>query len=208
MFNTILNNEINKIINKGTGAGGANTNFNGIMFENKTSIENKLLENNFKKIIMNKNKYGYYYIKTNNENNKIIYLTQSGFQSYFKENFNFNIYKKPDEAFVILNNNTFYIKILEKKNQNVEGSVEDKLKTGLFNKKEYEKIFKYEIEKNNIIFNYNISYGFCISKFLQEKFESNKIKYNIIKEIMDEDGIKIFYGDNDNYFDILLNWVL
>jgi len=208
MFNTILNNEINKIINKGTGAGGANTNFNGIMFENKTSIENKLLENNFEKKIMNTNKYGYYYIKTNNENNKIIYLTQSGFQSYFKENFNFNIYKKPDEAFVILNNNTFYIKILEKKNQNVEGSVEDKLKTGLFNKKEYEKIFKYEIEKNNIIFNYNISYGFCISKFLQEKFESNKIKYNIIKEIMDEDGIKIFYGDNDNYFDILLNWVL
>ena len=70
-------NEIS-IKNKGTGAGGANTNINGISFENKTSIENKLLENNFTKIIMNnKNKYGYYFECNNVENNnKIIYLTQ------------------------------------------------------------------------------------------------------------------------------------
>ncbi len=32
----------NKIINKGTGAGGANTNYNGLSFEEKTSIESKL----------------------------------------------------------------------------------------------------------------------------------------------------------------------
>ena len=131
-------------LNKGIGAGGKNTTINGILFECKTCIENKLLENKFNKVIINKknkkNKYNYYF-EYKNENTKIIYLTQSGFKLYFKEYYNINIYKQPDEAFVIYSDDKFYIKILEKKNQNVEGSVEDKLKTGLFNKKEYEKIF-------------------------------------------------------------------
>jgi hypothetical protein len=74
----------NKIINKGTGVGGANTILNGSSFEIKTSIENKLLKNNFTKIILNKNnKYGYYF-----EFDNIIYLTQSVFNLYFKSNKN------------------------------------------------------------------------------------------------------------------------
>jgi hypothetical protein len=141
-----------------------------MLFENKTCIENKLLENNFVKIIINKkNKYGYYF-----ENNNIIYLTQSGLKLYIKLKFNINIYKHPDEAFIIFKNNNYYLKILEKKNQNVDGSVEDKLKTGKFNSREYEKML------NNTKYNFIISYAFCINKFLQEKFESNQIKSNII----------------------------
>jgi hypothetical protein len=53
-----------------------------------------------------------------------------------------------------------------------------------------------------------IEYAFCISKFLQNKFESNNIKYNIIKEIMLEDNIKIFYGEDDNYLDIIYDWII
>ena len=52
------------INNKGTGAGGANTTLNGSLFEERTSIENKLLENKYiKKEIdtKNKNKKGYYF---------------------------------------------------------------------------------------------------------------------------------------------------
>jgi hypothetical protein len=121
-----------------------------------------------------------------------------------KKEFDINIYKNPDEAFIIFNNNDVYIKILEKKNQNVEGSVEDKLKTGGFNKREYEKMISKE-NKTKYIF--SISYAFCVSKFLQNKFESNQIKYNIIKEIMTEDNIKIFYGEDEKYFDTLLEWI-
>ena len=190
-----------KIINKGSGAGGANTLINGLSFENKTSIENKLLKNNFEKIIMNKkNKYGYYF-QNNNMNKKIIYLTQSGFKLYCKKEFNIDIYKQPDEAFIIIYNNIYHIKILEKKNQNVDGSVEDKLKTGQFNKREYEKMFK------KIPHKFNIYYAFCISKFLQDKFQSNQIKYNNMIEIMKEDDIKIFYGEDEKYFDILFEWI-
>jgi hypothetical protein len=188
----------NKIINKGTGAGGVNTTLNGSSFEIKTSIEDKLLKNNFIKIILNKNnKYGYYF-----EFDNIIYLTQSGFKLYFKLKFNITVYKYPDEAFLILNNNKYYLKILEKKNQNVAGSVEDKLKTGAFNRKEYDKMLNNKTDKIFII-----SYAFCISKYLQDKFESNQIKYNNMLEIMKEDNIKIFYGENDNYFDVIYEWI-
>ena len=186
--------------NKGKHAGGANTILNGLFFENKTSIEKNLIKKKFNKVIINKNKYGYYYeyIK---ENNKIIYLTQSGFKLYFKKNFNIDVYKHPDEAFLIISNNEYYLKILEKKNQNVEGSIEDKLKTGFFNKREYEKMLV------NITHKFNVDYAFCISKFLQAKFQSNNIKYNNIKEIMDDDNIKIFYGDDKNYFNTLFRWI-
>jgi len=42
-----------KIINKGTGAGGAKTNINGLTFENKTSVLQYLLDNSYIKIIIN-----------------------------------------------------------------------------------------------------------------------------------------------------------
>ena len=189
-------------INKGTGAGGTNTNINGLSFEKKTSIENKLIENEFKKNIITNTKNGYYFEYNDlNINKKIIYLTQGGFKLYFKKEFNIDSYKIPDEAFIIIHNNEYNIKILEKKNQNVEGSVEDKLKTGLFTKKEYEKILK------KIPYKLNIHYAFCVSKFLQDKFQSNQIKYNNMMEIMTEDNIKLFYGDNENYFDTLFEWI-
>lgn len=199
--------QINVYKNKGTGAGGANTNANGLIFENKTSIEKKLLENNFQKVIMNKkNKYGYYF-ESKKENNKIIYLTQSGFKLYLKKKFDIDVYKQPDEAFIIIYNNEYHIKILEKKNQNVDGSVEDKLKTGQFNRREYEKIIKKVIETQQTPYKCYIHYAFCVSKFLQDKFESNQIKYKNIKEIMMEDDIKIFYGEDEKYFDILFEWI-
>lgn len=194
-------------INKGINAGGKNTVISGLTFKNKTSIENKLLENNFVKyLINNKNKYGYYF-ELNDKNNKILYLTQTGLKLYLKKFYDVNIYKHPDESFIIFKNNEIHIKILEKKNQNVSGSVEDKLKTGKFNKTEYEKMIRKEFDKNNIQNKLKITYAFCVSSFLKNKLNSNSIKYNIIKEILDDDDIKIFYGDDDNYFDILYEWI-
>jgi len=188
-------------MNKGIGAGGKKTVINGSLFEIKTSVEKKLLENNYKKKIMSKNKFGYYFENIYGSV-KTIYLTQNGFKEYFKKYYNLDIYKQPDEAFIIISDDMLKIKILEKKNQNVEGSVEDKLKTGLFNKKEYEKMF---LPILNI--KLTVSYAFCVSKFLQNKFESDSIKYKIYKEIMNEDNIKLFYSDDKNYFNNLFDWI-
>ena len=203
-YESIINKQyknIKKNNNKGIGAGGKNTTLNGNIFENKTSIENILISNNYVKKLLNNNKYGYY-LEYNLPPKKIIYLTQSGLKTYIKNTFNINIYRHPDEAFLIIQNNKYYLKILEKKNQNVDGSVEDKLKTGLFNKKEYEKMLN---QNQNIIF--NIEYAFCLSKFLQNKFESNQIKYQTMKQLILDDNIKIFYGDDNDYIDKLYLWI-
>jgi hypothetical protein len=194
------------IKNKGTNAGGAKTNHNGLAFEAKTCIENKLLENKFNKIIMNPKTKNDYYFEIEYDNIKIIYLTKHGFKLYCKINFNIDSYKEPDEAFIIYykNKNIIDIKILEKKNQNMEGSVEDKLKTGDFTKKEYQKIFN----KTKYDYTFIISYAFCVSKFLQNKLESNYKKYINLKEILADDGTKIFYGEDENYFDLIYNWII
>jgi hypothetical protein len=59
----IIEEKDNLIKNKGTGAGGKNTNKNGKSFENITDIETKLIENKYEKMKMDKSKYGYYLYK-------------------------------------------------------------------------------------------------------------------------------------------------
>lgn len=194
-----------KIINKGTGAGGANTNKNGLKFEEKTCIEPYLEKKDFDKICFkSKNKNSYYYQYIYDDNKKIIYFTKAGFKMYFKEIFNISTYKEPDEGYLLINNNKYYLKILEKKNQNVNGSVEEKLKTGDFIKQEYELM----INNNEKNINFNVSFAFCVSKFLQDKLSSNNEKFININKIMKKQNIEIFFGDDENYFDKLFNWII
>lgn len=199
-----------KIINRGTGAGGANTNKNGLKFEEKTSIENFLLNAKFNKICMNEsdkksNKQCYYYEFNDIDNKrKIIYFTKKGFKIYFRENFDMCTYKEPDEAYLIIKDNKYHLKILEKKNQNVEGSVEEKLKTGNFVKQEYELM----INDNNKNINLEVSFAFCVSKFLQNKLASDIPKYININKIMKRENIQLFYGDDDDYFQKLYDWIM
>ncbi len=82
------------------------------------------------------NRKGIYY-EYNDDNINIIYFKKNSFKLYFEKEFNIITYRQPDEAYLIKskinNDNNYILKILEKKNQNVDGSVEDKLKTGAFN---------------------------------------------------------------------------
>lgn len=80
------------IVNKGTGAGGANTNATGKSFEQKTENETRLLASGFiRKQIpgCEKNKTGYYLVKETitNPDQSIIYLTQGGLKAYFNHFF-------------------------------------------------------------------------------------------------------------------------
>ena len=189
------NNDLIK--NKGSGAGGKNTNKNGKSFENITDIETKLIDNKYEKKNIDKTKYGYYLYK-NIDNNKIIYVSQNGLKIYIKQKFDIELFRNPDEAYIIEKNGKYIIKILEKKAQNVEGSVETKLWSGPALKREYEIIMG-----NNFV----IEYSFCISKFLQEKIISNDKKYKVLKQILDESNINIFFGEDSNYFDKIYEWI-
>jgi hypothetical protein len=189
------NNDLIK--NKGTGAGGKNTNKNGKSFENITNIETKLIDNKYEKKNIDKTKYGYYLYK-NIDNNKIIYVSQNGLKLYIKQKFDIELFRNPDEAYIIEKNGKYIIKILEKKAQNVEGSVETKLWSGPALKREYEIIMG-----NNFV----IEYAFCVSNFLQEKIISNDKKYKVLKQILDESNINIFFGEDSNYFDKIYEWI-
>jgi hypothetical protein len=189
------------IINKGTGAGGANTNLYGKKFEEKTNNEPRLLEQGFTRINMNTNKHGYYLTKKF-EDKEIIYATQSGFKTYMECEFSIpkgDISRNPDEVYIIKHDNGLSeIKFIEKKEQNVAGSVEDKLMGGPTFKRVYSKLFgsKFKVE-----------YAFCVNNFLKKKLQSPKKKYTILNEIFVEDGIAVLFGDDDNYFESLDAWI-
>ena len=127
--------------NKGKNAGGLKTNYYGKKFEEKTNYEKIMLENGYIKkhlTIKPKNIYDFYLEKTF-EDKSIIYLLQYGFKLYMKNKYNIEVFRCPDEVYIIeYNTGEKIIKILEKKEQNVEGSVEIKLWSGPSLKREYE----------------------------------------------------------------------
>ena len=187
-------------MNKGTGAGGANTNYYGKRFEDKTNNQERLLEMGFiKNSFTNKPKKAYdYYLSKTNEDKTIVFILQNGLKMYMKNKYNIELFRCPDEAYIIeYTNGRKVIKILEKKEQNVEGSVETKLWSGPSLKREYELILGPEFE---------VYYGFCVSDFLKNKFTSIQKKYTILNTILNENNISVLFGDDDNYFETLDEW--
>lgn len=156
------------IINRGTGAGGANTNYYGKRFEEKTNNQQRLLEMGYtKKSFTKKTKKAYdYYLSKTFEDKTIVFVLQNGLQMYMKNKYNIDLFRCPDEAYIIeYTSGRKVIKILEKKEQNVEGSVETKLWSGPSLKREYELVLGAEFE---------VFYGFCVSEFLKNKLISNE----------------------------------
>ena len=66
------------------------------------------------------------------------------------------------------------LKNLEKKNQNSEGSVIDKLCNAGYFIKEYNSCLN---ETLNATF--TVEYSFCLSQFLKDKYTSNSSKFNV-----------------------------
>ena len=192
--------EVNALVNKGTGAGGANTNYYGKKFEEKTDNQTRLLDNGFTKMKPNKSNKKYdYYLSKSYEDKTVIFVLQNGLKTYIKHKYDIDMFRCPDEAYIIeYNTGKKTIKILEKKEQNVQGSVETKLWSGPSLKREYELVLGNDFE---------VHYGFCVSDFLKKKITSNEKKYVTLKTIFNETNIKVLFGDDDNYFEILDKWL-
>lgn len=188
--------------NRGTGAGGANCTKNGAKFEKITSIEHYLKCNNFKQHRIDKKfkgKYDYYFKKIIDEDTDIVYLTQTGLKTYFKFIFDIELCRNPDEAFLIRNEDEYILKILEKKNQNVAGSVDVKLCTAKYFIEEYTECIDNE--------NFKVDYAFCLSAYLEKEYKSDKLKYKIMRKIYERDNIKVLFGDSETYFKDLTEWI-
>jgi len=187
----------NKNKNKGTGAGGKNTTLNGGSFENITSIESMLLSKGFVKKKFTTCSDYFMEKKLENENISLVYVKQWGLKTFMKENYKKSSFRKPDEAFIVIEKDKITINILEKKFQSVEGSVDIKLWAGNSLKREYEIYFGDK---------FVINYAFSLSKYLINKVNSKEPKWNILKIILQEHNIIIFNPDNSDYFSQIINW--
>ena len=187
--------------NRGTGAGGANTNVTGKSFEQKTENETRLLANGFvrKQIpgCKKNSESSFYLIKETGPTESILYLTQGGLKKYFKHFFNTKMRRHPDEAYLFRNGDKYTLKVLEKKNQNTDGSVDTKLLAGIGFIKEYE----YHIKNEN----FTVRYAFCISDFLKKDYISEKSE--ALRHINQTYGIAVLFGDDPDYYETLDVWV-
>ena len=186
--------------NKGTGAGGANTNLYGKKFEEKTNNQQRLLDMGYTRHSFTqkpKKAYDYYLSKTCDDKTTVFVL-QNGLKMYMKTKYDIELFRCPDEAYIIeYASGRKVIKILEKKEQNVEGSVETKLWSGPSLKREYEIVLGPDFE---------VCYGFCVSEFLKKKLVSNEKKYTVLRTILGENNIAVLFGDDEGYFDTFDTW--
>lgn len=191
--------------NKGTGAGGSKTNHNGNAFEMKTDNEPRLILNGYvrKDIPGNKNKKTKYYYEKIDAKRTIHYVKKKAFEKYMFKFHQKKPCREPDEAYIVIDNSTgnITIKILEKKNQNRDGSVEDKLLNGHY--------FKFDEYPHPRCLGdkFQVEYAFCISAFLKKKYNSDKPKWEIIKESNQKYNIPVLFGDDDDYFSKLDEWI-
>lgn len=190
----------NDLINKGTGAGGSNTNYFGKKFEEKTNNQVRLLNDGYiKHSFTKKPKKTYdYYLSKSFEDKTIVFVLHNGLKMYMKSKYNIELFRCPDEAYIIeYNTGKKVIKILEKKEQHVEGSVETKLWSGPSLKREYELVLGCD---------FDVHYAFCVSEFLKKKLISNEKKYTILNTIFNENNISVLFGDDENYFETFDSW--
>ena len=186
---------IKSIKNKGTGAGGKNTNIFGLRFEDKTDNENRLLNMGFKINPIDHSKC--YFLKKTYSKYDIIFVKQYSFIAYLKHYYDIEAFRKPDEAYIYeVNDEIINIKIIEKKSQYRDGSVETKLWASPSLKREYE-----------LIINTNIEYCLCLNKFISDRVLSDELKYKTLDTILDENNIKVLFGDEQDYFETLDDFI-
>lgn len=176
------------IQNKGTGAGGSNTNKTGLSYEELTDLKNEF------DIEINGTSYQKIKFKLNYEKSFITFPKKSGLYKLLDKEINKSIdighgCKQPDECYLDLNNKNIFI--LEKKFQQCGGSVCEKLQTAVFKKDNYSDIFP----------TYNVVYIYCLSDWFKENCKA-ELKY------LQKNNIPIFWGNDVNYKNNIINFII
>tara|TARA_B110000285_G_C14740972_1_gene430738 strand:- start:41 stop:619 length:579 start_codon:yes stop_codon:yes gene_type:complete len=181
----VIDNE--QLINKGTGAGGANTNANGLPYEIMTDLSDRYTVVNVNTNIKN--------IRfSNSDKIYVTPLTKKKFLKMMSNELESNIApahgcKEPDEVYVDIINHVIFI--IEKKFQNKTGSVCEKIQTPHFKKWQYERMFP----------SYNIVYIYCLSTWFRENCQSEL-------EYLEYLNIPVFWGNDNNYKDNIINFMI
>lgn len=158
--------------------GGARTNKNGLHFEQETSLEEALLNAGYR--ITDRN------VVKDKKGNCLGVIAQK-YQFYKRilepegVDWRNRISKRllPDETLLNFTNNTVYI--IEKKFQHGAGSVDEKLQTCDFKKKQYQKLF-YDT-------NYNVEYLYVCNDWFKQPC------YTDVHEYIQSVGCYIFFDE-------------
>lgn len=63
---------------------------------------------------------------------------------------------------------------------------------------------EYEIILGN---NFDVQYSYTVNDFLKQCILSNKKKYEVLNIILKENDIQVFFGDDEDYFELLNKWI-
>jgi hypothetical protein len=176
---------IKPIINNGTGAGGANTNKNGLSYEEFTDLKDKY-----------KKKDNDYEVIFEGFDNKFIKANKSEFHKYMEKIGEKNLdlqpaagCKQPDEAYIDLNKKNIFI--IEKKFQQGPGSVDEKIQTGPFKKMHYKELFP----------NFKIYYIYCLSDWFKRD------EYRSVLCYLEKNDIPIFWGSSETFKEDIIKFI-
>ena len=208
-------------MNRGTGAGGANTNLYGCRFENATNNQSRLVRDfgftvecigtkTKRTATPNLNKPATYCLKRTFSSHTMTFVMQAGLKKYMKHVYGHiprhyevdELFRRPDEAYIVERPSEHrrpILYILEKKEQNVEGSVETKLWSAPALKREYELVLGEA---------FDVRYALCVSEFLKQRMAgANTGKYGVLNDILREANITVLFGDDPDYFEMLDAWL-
>jgi hypothetical protein len=180
-----------KIINKGTGAGGANTNKNGLKFEEVTDLKDR-----YESITTIPRRIGSEVTFKGHSPRTFIKVSKSSLHKYMEKIDEKNLTlksaagcKKPDEAYIDLERNIVFI--IEKKFQQESGSVDEKLQTGCFKQSHFKGMFP----------NFKIYYMYCLSDW----FKSDE--YESVLNYLKDGGIPVFWGNSETYKENMIEFI-
>jgi hypothetical protein len=174
--------------NKGTGAGGANTNKNGLQYEKKSDLSSLFT------VIQSVKQYSEVTFNTDKDLTPFIYLKKKQFLKYLSSVIDKSIpiahgCKEPDECYI--NEKTKTIFIIEKKYQQTTGSVCEKLQSAPVKKKHLLELFP----------TYNTVYIFCLSSWFKENCK-------LELSVLEEHGIPVFWGDSLTYKQDIIDYIV
>jgi len=185
-INTISDESYN-IISGGTGAGGSNTNENGLTWEEKTSLDSEIESSEVH------DKLGNLVVKFKGYRAKLIETEKYKFQQYTEKYKDPSVKpahgcKQPDKVYI--NQSTKKMYVLEMKYQNKSGSVCEKLQTGVFKKQHYNKMFP----------SYQVEYIFVLNNWFRENCEA-ELEYLLPR-------IPIFWGEESTYKTNIISFMM
>lgn len=174
------------IINKGTGAGGCNTNKNGLPYEEMTDLNDRIT-------VQEKLEFSTKILFDDNTKS-FISTKQSNLFKCMKDEINKNVEKahgckNPDECYIDKESKNMFI--IEKKFQQCAGSVCEKIQTADCKLWQYSRTFP----------EYNIVYMYCLSDWFKDNCKAEL-------EYLEYKKIPFFWGNSKTYKDDIINFII